>query len=251
MLFRSDFTKYPELRFLHWFEQLPSVVMAAACFLIAGWPGLVVGFLWSTVLVYHATFCINSLAHVSGRKRYVTGDDSRNNWFLAIFTMGEGWHNNHHAYQSSVRQGFRWWEYDATFYVLKLLSWLGIVWDLKTPPVAVVRNEQRLSARVINRAAEQLAARFNYERIATAISGALPAPDLTAVSEALGRARDRAAALPANLHLPLLPTREELLAEARRMFARTRSMDEIVNHAYEMLLAAVGMQLALAEGMAG
>ena len=247
----ADFAKYPELMFLHWFEQLPTVVMAAACFLIAGWPGLVVGFLWSTVLVYHATFCINSLAHVRGRKRYVTGDDSRNNWLLAIFTMGEGWHNNHHAYQSSVRQGFRWWEYDATFYVLKALSWLGIVWDLKTPPAAVVRNEQRLSARVINRAAEQLAARFNYERIATAISGALPAPDLTAVSEALGRARDRAAALPANLHLPQLPTRDELLAEARRMFARTRSMDEIVNHAYEMLLAAVGMQLALAEGAVG
>ena len=247
----ADFAKYPELMFLHWFEQLPTFVMAAACFLIAGWPGLVVGFLWSTVLVYHATFCINSLAHVRGRKRYVTGDDSRNNWLLAIFTMGEGWHNNHHAYQSSVRQGFRWWEYDATFYVLKALSWLGIVWDLKTPPAAVVRNEQRLSARVINRAAEQLVARFNYERIATAISGALPAPDLTAVSEALGRARDRAAALPANLHLPQLPTRDELLAEARRMFARTRSMDEIVNHAYEMLLAAVGMQLALAEGAAG
>jgi stearoyl-CoA desaturase (delta-9 desaturase) len=247
----ADFTKYPELLFLHWFEQLPTVLMAAACYLIAGWPGLVVGFLWSTVLVYHATFCINSLAHVSGRKRYVTGDDSRNNWLLAIFTMGEGWHNNHHAYQSSVRQGFRWWEYDATFYVLKALSWLGIVWDLKTPPVAVLRNEQRLSSRVINRAAEQLAARFNYERIATAISGALPAPDLTAVQDALGRARDRAAALPANLHLPQLPTREELLAEARRMFARTRSMDEIVNHAYEMLLAAVGMQLALAEGAVG
>ena len=71
-----------------------------------------VGFLWSTVLVYHATFCINSLAHVSGSKRYVTGDDSRNNWLLAIVTLGEGWHNNHHAYQSSVRQGFRWWEID-------------------------------------------------------------------------------------------------------------------------------------------
>ena len=86
--------------------------------LIAGWPGLVVGFFWSTVAVYHATFCINSLAHVLGRQRYVTGDDSRNNWLLAILTMGEGWHNNHHAYQSSVRQGFRWWEYDPTFYLL-------------------------------------------------------------------------------------------------------------------------------------
>ena len=75
------------------------------------------------------TFCINSLAHVRGRKRYVTGDDSRNNWLLAVFTMGEGWHNNHHAYQSSVRQGFRWWEIDPTFYILKACrgsAWSGI-----------------------------------------------------------------------------------------------------------------------------
>jgi hypothetical protein len=107
----------------------PIVPMAGLCFLIAGWPGLVVGFLWSTVLLYHATFCINSLAHVQGRKRYVTGDDPRNNWLLALFTMGEGWRNNHHAYQSSARQGFRWWEIDVTYYVLVALSWLGIVWD--------------------------------------------------------------------------------------------------------------------------
>jgi stearoyl-CoA desaturase (delta-9 desaturase) len=119
--------------------------------------GLVVGFFWSTVLVYHATFCINSLAHVRGRRRYVTADDPRNNWLLAVFTMGEGWHNNHHAYQSSVRQGFRWWEIDPTFYILKVLSWFALVWDLKTPPVLVRRNEHRLGSRVIERAAAQLA----------------------------------------------------------------------------------------------
>ncbi len=246
----DDFARYPELMFLHRFEQLPSVVLAVTCFLIAGWSGLVVGFLWSTVLVYHGTFCINSLAHVHGRKRYVTGDDSRNNWFLAIFTMGEGWHNNHHSYQSSVRQGFRWYEYDPTFYILKALSWVGVVWDLKSPPDAVLRNEQRLSARVIARSAEQLAARFNYERIAAGLATALQGPDLTMVRDALTRARDRAAALPANIHLPQLPTREEFVAEARRMFARTRSLDEIVNHAYEMLLASIGTQLAAAEGAA-
>ena len=104
---------------LHRLEILPAAVVAVLCFLLAGWSGLVVGFLWSTVLLYHATFCINSLAHVHGRKRYVTGDNSRNNWLLAFFTMGEGWHNNHHAYQSSVRQGFRWWEIDVTYYLLK------------------------------------------------------------------------------------------------------------------------------------
>jgi len=111
----SDFSSYPKLMWLHKFELLPAVVTAGLCFLIAGWPGLVVGFLWSTVLLYHATFCINSLAHVHGRKRYVTGDDSHNNWLLALFAMGEGWHSNHHAYQSSAQQGFRWWEIDATY----------------------------------------------------------------------------------------------------------------------------------------
>jgi stearoyl-CoA desaturase (Delta-9 desaturase) len=242
----ADLERYPELRWLHRFEQGPSIVVATLCFVVGGWSGLVVGFLWSTVLVYHATFCINSLAHVLGRKRYVTGDDSRNNGLLAFFTMGEGWHNNHHAYQSSVRQGFRWWEFDPTFYILKTLSWLGIVWDMKTPPEPVLRNEQRLSARVINRAAEQLAARFNYERIAAAIEATLHGTDLSAVRDALIRARDRAAGTPITLHLPQLPGRDDLLAEAKRMFARTRSLDDIVNHAYEIVLAAVGMQLAMA-----
>jgi stearoyl-CoA desaturase (delta-9 desaturase) len=126
----EDFARYPELRWLHRYEQAPSIALALICLAIGGWSGLVVGFFWSTVLVYHATFCINSLAHVHGRKRYVTGDDSRNNWLLAFFTMGEGWHNNHHAFQSSVRQGFRWWEYDPTYYILKALSWTRLVWNL-------------------------------------------------------------------------------------------------------------------------
>ena len=108
-----------------------------------------------------------------GRKRYVTGDDSRNNWLLALFTMGEGWHNNHHAYQSSARQGFRWWEIDVTYYVLVALSWLGIVWDLKIPPKLVLRNEQRLGSRVVRRTAEQLAGRFNPEYIALAIKSSV------------------------------------------------------------------------------
>src|SRR6266436_6794292 len=100
----ADFASVPELRWLHKFEVLPAVALGVLCFLVAGWSGVVVGFLWSTVLLYHATFCINSLAHVRGRKRYVTGDESRNNWLLALFTMGEGCHNNHHAYQNSARQ---------------------------------------------------------------------------------------------------------------------------------------------------
>jgi stearoyl-CoA desaturase (delta-9 desaturase) len=244
----GDLASYPELMWLHRLEILPATVVAVLCFLLAGWSGLVVGFLWSTVLLYHATFCINSLAHVHGRKRYVTGDDSRNNWLLAFFTMGEGWHNNHHAYQSSVRQGFRWWEIDVTYYLLKGLSFLGIVWDLKAPPEQVLRNEQPLGSRVINRAARELAGRFDSQRIARAISSALSRADLAALQlsslgEILDRSRDGSHDALSGLHLPKLPTRDEFLAEAKAIFARTRSLNEIVDHAYEHFLASVRSQL--------
>jgi len=240
----ADFASFPELKWLHKFEVLPAVAVAVLCFLVAGWSGLVVGFLWSTVLLYHATFCINSLAHVYGRKRYVTGDDSRNNWLLALFTMGEGWHNNHHACQSSVRQGFHWWEIDATYYILQGLSRLGIVWDLKTPTEQVMRNEQRLGARVISRAAEQLATHFDPERIALAITSALHSSELSVLLETLSEARCHAADVLTTLHLNRMPTRNELLALAQAMFARTRSLDEIVDRAYHLLLESVGSHLA-------
>ena len=270
----ADLTRYPELEWLHRYPHVPAIVLAVFCFAIAGWPGLVVGFFWSTVAVYHGTFCINSLAHLRGRARYVTGDHSRNNWLLALVTMGEGWHNNHHAYQSSARQGFRWWEYDPTFYILKALSWLGVVHDLKAPPASVVRNEQRLGSKVINRAAEQLAARFHPEGLAQSVAAALhrrglalfaaepqPAPRAEATAEATTETTAEAttgtpadASPPktapwfaerlAHLHLPELPSRDEIVAEARAMFARTRSLDDIVDRAHSLLLASVGSHLA-------
>jgi stearoyl-CoA desaturase (Delta-9 desaturase) len=240
----ADFAAYPELMWLHRHELLPAIVLAVLCLLVGGWPGLVVGFFWSTVLVYHATFCINSLAHVRGSERYVTGDDSRNNWCLALFTMGEGWHNNHHACQSSVRQGFRWWELDLTYFFLKALSWISVVRDLKAPPPTLLRNEHSLGSRVINRAAEQLAARFNAEAIALAITSTLHGPELAALRQTLVRARDRTIeALPA-LQLPHLPGRAELLAQAEAMFATTRSLENIVDRAYALLLVSVGARLA-------
>ena len=242
----ADFAKYPELVWLHRHEQVPALVLAILCFAIAGWSGLVVGFFCSTVLVFHATFCINSLAHVHGRKRYVTGDNSRNNWLLALFTMGEGWHNNHHACQSSVRQGFRWWEYDPTFYLLKLLSWIGLVRDLKTPPETILRNEQRLGSRVIERAALQLAASFNAERISAALAYAVDHPTLAALQERLAAAQARAADILPNCHLPHLPTRTEIRAQATAMFARTPSLDDIVDRAHELVLEAIGTRLRTA-----
>jgi stearoyl-CoA desaturase (delta-9 desaturase) len=242
----ADLARYPELMWLHKYELIPPAVIAVLCTAIAGWSGLVVGFFWSTVLVYHATFCINSLAHVRGRKRYLTGDDSRNNWLLALFTMGEGWHNNHHAYQSSVRQGFRWWEIDPTYYLLKGLSFVGVVWDLKAPPVEVLRNEHHLGSRTIKRAAEQLASNFSSERIAFAIASALHGAELSALQRTLGDARHRAAEVLMSIHLPQLPAREDLMAQARAMFAQTKALDEIVDRAYELVLASIGVRLVAA-----
>jgi stearoyl-CoA desaturase (Delta-9 desaturase) len=239
----ADFARYPELMWLHRYELVPAIGLGVLCWLIGGWPGLVVGFFWSTVILYHATFCINSLAHVLGSRRYVTGDDSRNNWLLAVFTMGEGWHNNHHACQSSVRQGFRWWEFDPTFYILKVLSWLRVVWDLKRPPEAVLRNEQRLGARVIERAAQQLAATFNADRIAAVITSALASANLAALQEQLSATQRRAADVLASLHLPHLPTRQEILAQATAMYASTPSIEDIVDRAHALILDAVGARL--------
>jgi stearoyl-CoA desaturase (delta-9 desaturase) len=129
-----DLAKYPELVWLDRHQYFPATLLGVGCFLFGGWKAVVVGFVWSTVLLYHGTFFINSLAHVHGNQRYVTGDDSRNNWLLAFFTMGEGWHNNHHHYPSSERQGLYWWEMDCAHYALRALSWVGVVRDLRAPP---------------------------------------------------------------------------------------------------------------------
>ena len=130
----ADMAKYPELRWLNEHFLVPPVALAAGLFLAGGVSWLVWGFFVSTVLLWHSTFMINSLAHVYGSRRYETADTSRNNPWLALLTMGEGWHNNHHHYMNSVRQGFFWWEIDCTYYLLRLLAWLGVTWDLIQPP---------------------------------------------------------------------------------------------------------------------
>jgi stearoyl-CoA desaturase (Delta-9 desaturase) len=133
----KDFAQYPELRWLNKYYFVPLISLAVVMFAIGSWPVLVWGFFVSTVLLWHGTFTINSLSHVFGSVRYQSTDDSKNNWLLALITCGEGWHNNHHYYQSTANQGFFWWEVDLSYYALKMLSWAGLVWDLRTPPVHV------------------------------------------------------------------------------------------------------------------
>jgi stearoyl-CoA desaturase (delta-9 desaturase) len=240
----ADFAKFPELMWLHRYEQLPAFVLAVLCFAVAGWPGLIVGFFWSTVAVYHGTFCINSLAHLVGKRRYITGDDSRNNWLLAIITMGEGWHNNHHAYQSSARQGFRWWEYDPTFYLLTLLQRLGLVWNLKLPTAEVMQNQHRLGSRVVSRAASQVAESFYPERIAAAVAAALGNSGLADLRARLAQAQPFVARdVFSEFNLPHIPTRAEIVGRARSLLANSPSMEDIAAKAHELLLEAIGARL--------
>ena len=151
-----DLTRFPELRWLDRFDIVVPVGLAVLMFglgeLLAQlapqlgtsrWQMLVWGFFISTIACSHVTYLINSMAHVVGSQRYRTHDDSRNNWFLALLTLGEGWHNNHHYYPGSARQGFYWWEIDISYYLLRAMSWAGLIWDLKTVPIALRDSSSR------------------------------------------------------------------------------------------------------------
>jgi stearoyl-CoA desaturase (delta-9 desaturase) len=239
-----DLAQYPELRWLDRFYLVPAVVLAVGCFVFGGWPGLFVGFFLSTVILYHGTFAINSMAHEVGNQRYLTGDDSRNNWFLALVTLGEGWHNNHHHYQSSTRQGFKWWEIDITYYILKGLSWLRLVWDLREPPAAIVRGDRPVGRKVVEKVARDLAASIPVEAIVARIRESWEEShrleDLSAVAR---RARDQLEELLSEVSLAHLPTIPELRERAEEMFQESPSLDEIVNRAHELLQKAVESRL--------
>ncbi|CAM9408965.1 acyl-CoA desaturase [Acinetobacter bereziniae] len=146
----KDWLKYPELVWLDRFSLIIVLLTAVSIYALGEWLAviypslatsglqlLVWGFVVSTVLLIHATLCINSLAHLYGSRDFETEDQSRNNLFLSIITLGEGWHNNHHYYAGSARQGFYWWQIDITYYLLKMMSWIGLVWGLKPIPARV------------------------------------------------------------------------------------------------------------------
>ncbi len=155
-----DLARYPELRWLDRFDYLPYFGLGVFCYALGyalnyywpelgtgGWQMFVWGWLISTIVCYHGTYTINSLSHVFGKQRYATGDDSKNNLLLALITLGEGWHNNHHHYPVSARQGFYWWEIDITYYVLWAMSKVGLIWDVRpVPEKARERNRVDLKA---------------------------------------------------------------------------------------------------------
>jgi stearoyl-CoA desaturase (delta-9 desaturase) len=188
---------------------------------------------------------VNSLAHLFGRRTYETGDNSRNSFLIALFTLGEGWHNNHHYYQASERQGFYWWQLDITHCVLRVLSWVRVVWDLNEPPAEVVRNEKKLGRGVIEKVARQLAASFPAERIGAGVREAWArTPTLEELRQLARAARSRAAAMLADMHPPHVPSVQELRECAAQMFGAAPSLDDIATRARELILEAVAAELA-------
>ncbi|MBJ6759826.1 acyl-CoA desaturase [Myxococcaceae bacterium JPH2] len=133
----KDFARFPELRWLNRYYLVAPTLLGIALFFLGGFSMLVWGLFVSTTLLFHGTFTINSLSHIFGKRRYRTSDTSRNNWLLALLTLGEGWHNNHHYHQNTANQGWFWWEVDFSYYSLKVLSWLRVVEGLRLPSEAV------------------------------------------------------------------------------------------------------------------
>ena len=257
----QDFMKYPELRFLNRHPYFPAFLLAVGCYLLDGWPGLFVGFFLSTVILYHGTFSINSVAHVVGNQRYVTADDSKNNWWLALITLGEGWHNNHHHYQSSTRQGFFWWEVDISYYVLRALSSVGLVWDLRAPPAAAIAGESRLGRKVIEQAALEVAGSFPADKLASdlrAVWGQRPGLDELRsrwqrtkddAAAQLQRRREEVLSHFRELHLPELPSLDEIRERIAERYMDSPCLDEIAERAREIILenvfSCLGSELSL------
>ena len=207
-----DLDRFPELVFLNRFDAIVPLAFALATWglgalMHAFAPGLhtsgpqmlVWGFFISTTALFHGTSCINSMAHLMGRRRYETGDDSRNSLILAVITLGEGWHNNHHRYQSATRNGFFWWEIDITYYLLKCLSWTGLIWGLKPVPASVLeeggRSDHRESVAAAARALHTHPEHSSLKRIVPAaaaiavatVNAAHPAAPRRAVGQEIHR----------------------------------------------------------------
>ncbi|MGH7635147.1 MAG: acyl-CoA desaturase, partial [Gemmatimonadaceae bacterium] len=129
-----DFSKCPEIYWLEKLNPVPPALLALAMYLIGGLPWLVWGFCLPTVTLAHSTFAINTVNHMFGSRRFETLDESRNNAFTAFFAVGEGWHNNHHRFQRAARNGFYWWEFDPTWYVIRAMQAIGLAWNVQSVP---------------------------------------------------------------------------------------------------------------------
>lgn len=136
-----DLRKYPELVWLDRLWMVPGLLLAGTCLALGGWALLVFGYCLAVVTTFQITFAVNSIGHLVGPQRFKTGEGSRNNFVLGFLAMGDGWHNNHHRAPSSARHGFAWYEFDMSYTCIKMMKWVGLVWDLKLPPPSVLAGE--------------------------------------------------------------------------------------------------------------
>jgi stearoyl-CoA desaturase (delta-9 desaturase) len=212
-----DLVAFPELRLVDKYNAVGPWLLGTLAFLIGGWSGLVFGFFGSTVLLWHATFTVNSLNHTFGSRRFATPDTSRNNPLLALLTFGEGWHNNHHHYQASARQGFYWWELDLSWYALRILRAARVVRDLRQPtPNALIRNRLRDGAFDLG----MFRAALRKATAAVRRSGAIPGSVLTATGEAVAT---RQAAMEAALRAKRVVLEEAVSASMHAAEELTRT----------------------------
>ena len=240
----KDFQKYPELAWLEKRERVPPFLLGVLVWAVAGWSGLFVGFFLSTVLLFHGTFTINSLSHVYGKQSYVTGDHSRNNLFLAIITLGEGWHNNHHHFPSATPQGFHWWQIDITYYILKFLSIFRIVWDLRLPPAHVVAGIRKVSLSVVENAAEQLAASFSVEQIGKSLLNTWShTPKLEELRKRARIGQSEVEKFLREVKIPELPAPADLKDKARNMFTHIPSLNPVVERAHQIIIQSISVWL--------
>ncbi|MGZ6970262.1 MAG: fatty acid desaturase [Thermoanaerobaculia bacterium] len=251
-----DLAKYPELRWLNRNQYGATLVYALALFLAFGWTGLVYGYFLSTVLLWHGTFTINSVMHLFGRRVFPTTDQSRNSMLFALITMGEGWHNNHHFYPSSAAQGFRWWQVDASFYLLWLGEKIGVVKGLRRAPspavteaLALARNKLDVTVETSAQAMDddplaQLTARWDALRDAARVTAHQALADLEAARQ---RAAQRLDALQTDY--AAVRARAETVASQRLDELKTEienTRRELYETLVRLLDAAEGLSLSSA-----
>ena len=151
-----DFSRVPEIAFIEKYFFLPPLALAIAMFALGGFPLLIWGFCLPTMTLAHATFAINTVNHMFGSRRFETVDESRNNPFTAFFAVGEGWHNNHHRYQRAARNGFYWWEFDPTWYVIRAMNAVGLAWDVQAVPKRIYEEARVVKAKRATRRAPSI-----------------------------------------------------------------------------------------------
>jgi stearoyl-CoA desaturase (delta-9 desaturase) len=154
--YAPDLGADPFYRWLNTWHFVPVIVVGLILLAVGGWPMVFWGIFLRVVFGLHATWLVNSATHMWGSRRFQTRDDSRNSWWVALLTFGEGWHNNHHYYPNSTRQGFFWWEIDITYYLLRGLASIGLIWDLKGVPKHIMYSRNKAHARELRKEMEEL-----------------------------------------------------------------------------------------------